>query len=398
MSLPNVKINIERSGLGGVAITNDNVMGLCLTGVAVADKLSLDTPYSIYSVDDLADLGITAIGDNSFAYKQVKEFYDEAPLGAKLWIILSASTVKISDMVDKSQAGCQAKKLQQAAQGEIRVIGACWKPASGYYAPETPPTILDGLDAKTWMAVTNADALASDLISEITPVTFLIQAIGYTGVADDLRALTGMTNARVGIVLAGTASDGVASVGLVLGRLAKIPVQRKISRVKDGALNTLYGYLTDNTSIEEAGGDIGTIHDKGYIILRKFPTKSGYYFNGDHTCAAATDDLHTIANNRVINKATIITYNTYVEEVDEEIEVTEDGNLDPGMIAYLQAKIENAINLNMAGEISNFEAYIDPAQNILSVPRLNIVLRITPVGYMSEIIVSLGFKNPSLKN
>lgn len=393
MSLPNVTINIERSGLGGVALTNDMIAGMVLTGVEVTGILELGTGYVIYSTDDLVDLGITSADDdeNAFAYKHIKEFFDEAPSGAKLYLYFVPDSYTLSDLVNKALPECPAKKLQEYAQGEIRIMTVAWN------APEeVEPTLLDGLDQEVFSAALNANDLAEDMISEITPCVFIIPGMGYTGIAAELRDLTGMSNARSAIVLGCTADDKVAAVGLVLGRLAAIPVQRKISRVKDGAVNTLYGYLTDGTSIKDAAGDLGGMHDKGYIVLRQFPTKSGYYFNGDHTCTPVSDDLHTISNNRVINKAVVITYNTYVEEVDEEIEVTDKGTLDPAMIAYLQAKIENAINLNMNGEISNFEAYIDPAQNILSVPRLNIVLRITPVGYLSQINVYLGFKNPAL--
>ena len=43
-------------------------------------------------------------------------------------------------------------------------------------------------------------------------------------------------------------------------------------------------------------------------------------------------------------------------------------------------------------EISNVNCFIDPAQNILSTNQLNVVLKITPVGYASDIEISLGFQ------
>ena len=266
MSLPNVTINIERSGLGGVAITNDSIMGLCVTGVAVTDKLVLNTAYSIYSTDDLEAIGITVDGTNAFAYNQIKEFYDHAPAGAKLWIIVCADTVTIADMVDKAIIGCQTKKMQLAAQGEIRVIGCSWKPASGYTA-----TALDGLDSLVVEAIGNADSLASDLVANITPAVFLLGATQTLTVAS-LKNLTTMTNPRVGVVISATEGTYHASVGLALGRLAAIPVQRKISRVKNGALNVLKGWLTNGETVEANESALNGIHDKGYIFFRKFPT------------------------------------------------------------------------------------------------------------------------------
>ncbi len=391
MPLPNVTINIERNGLGGVALTVDGIMGICLTGVAVSGKLELNTAYPIYTLDEAVALGILKTGDNAAAYKQIQEFYNEAGSGRKLWIIVSPDTIIIDKKVDKSENVCPAKILAESAQGEIKVMGVTWKPAAGYTG-----TTLDGLDSKVYAAVLAADSLAKDFVAQIMPFSVLLEGVGFTGVGSNLRDLLGMTSERAGIVLAATEENGQGAVGMTLGRLARIPVQRKISRVKDGALPTLYGYLTDGDSIDTRLSDLDTMHDKGFIVLRKFPTRSGYYFNQDTTCAPVSNDLHTISHLRVIDKALVITYNTYVEEIDEEVKVNADGTLDAAMIAYLQAKIERAVGLNMVGEISAFEAYIDPKQNILSVPRLNVVLRITPVGYMSQIIVSLGFKNPAL--
>ncbi len=390
MPLPNVIINIERNGLGGVALTVDGIMGLCLTGVPIDNTLELNKPYAIYTLDGAKALGIT-IDENPVAYKQIKEFYDEAGTNRKLWIILCEESVTIEDMVDKSLDACPAKILAEAAQGEIKVMGCSWMPAQVY-----EPTILDGLDAKVYAAVLKADSLAKDFVAQIMPFSFLLEGIGFTGTASDLRDLLGMTSERAGIVMAATEDNGQGAIGMTIGRLARIPVQRKISRVKDGALPTLYGYLTDGDPVDTRQGELDTMHDRGFIVFRKFPTRSGYYFNQDTTCAPVSNDLHTISHLRVIDKALVITYNTYVEELDEEVKIGKDGTLDPSMIAYLQAKIERNVGLNMVGEISNFEAYIDPSQNILSVPRLNIVLRITPVGYLSEIVVSLGFKNPAL--
>ena len=108
------------------------------------------------------------------------------------------------------------------------------------------------------------------------------------------------------------------------------------------------------------------LSDKGYIVYREFPTKSGYFYSGDPTAIADTDDLNTIARNRIIDKAIKIAYSTYVEELDDDVEVTEAGLLDPALVTYLQQKIISQATANFKGEISNFRCVIDANQNILS--------------------------------
>jgi len=146
--------------------------------------------------------------------------------------------------------------------------------------------------------------------------------------------------------------------------------------------------------VEYRDGDLNTLHDKGYIVYRTFQGKSGYFYSGDPTATGATDDLNTISRNRIIDKVLKITYNTYIEEVDDEVPITDDGKIEPAVCASLQEKVERQVRGNTVGEVSQFSAYIDPNQNILSGAPVEVVLDILPVGYLSNIRVSLGFINP----
>jgi hypothetical protein len=105
-----------------------------------------------------------------------------------------------------------------------------------------------------------------------------------------------------------------------------------------------------------------------------------------------------LARGRVIDKAHILAYTTFVQVVDDEVPVNADGTLDAGFCKWLSQQIVNQVNNTMTAnkEISNISCYIDPAQNILSTNLLNVVLSITPVGYATDIVVSLGFSNPAL--
>lgn len=195
--------------------------------------------------------------------------------------------------------------------------------------------------------------------------------------------------------MASSANDGSASVGLLLGRFAKNPVQRKPSRVRDGAVNIIDAYV--GSAKVEAHSGIALMHDKGYIVMRTFPGKTGYFFSGDPTAAATTDDYSQLARGRVIDKAHVLAYLTYLEELDEEIAINADGTLEIGMVKYLEKKVEDQINGSMTanGEISGVSCFINPNQNILSNNKLNVTLNIAPVGYASAIEVLLGFENPN---
>lgn len=383
--LPNVEIELVRDGLGLVAETNDNTCGIILSGVAVADTLALNKPYAIYSSDGAKALGITPTGDNATAYRHISEFYAVAGSGAKLWILVVPGTAKLSELVDSDLDVCPAKKLLNRAGGEIVALGLT-------STAEVVDSI-DGLDSEVYTAMTKAQILADEYQKKIMPFVSIIEGRKFTGDADSLRDLKTESRYRNAICLCSTQTDGSASVGLVLGRIAALPVQRKISRVKNGSLPIDYGYLSDGLIVNEDREDLGTIHGKRFIIFRKFPNKSGFYFNGDFTATSATDDLNIIARIRTIDKATKIAYNTYVEELDDDVDVNDDGTLNASVAAYLKERIETQVNGAMAGEISNFVATIDTSVDVLAGNAQKIYLDITPKGYLSAIRVVLGFRN-----
>ncbi len=383
MILPNVSIELVRNGLGLVAESNDNTCGIIVTGVAVADKLELGKPYAIYSIDGAKALGIEAEGVNAHAYRHISEFYAVAGSGAKLWIIVMATTTKLSDMVDMEKTPCAAKMLLNKAAGEIVALGITTQTDGA--------ATVDGLDSEVYTAMLKGQLLADEYVKQIMPFVCLIEGRKMTD-ADSLRSLKTETKYRQAIVLASTMDDGSASVGLVLGQIAALPVQRKISRVKNGSLPIEAGYLTDGIAIDERE-DLNTIHDKRFVIFRKFPNRSGFFFNGDMTATSETDDLNIIARIRTIDKAMKIAYNTYVEEIDDDVEVNSDGTLHPSVAAYLKEKIETQVNGSMQGEMSSFKATVDTSIDILSGADQVIYLDIIPRGYLTNIRVVLGFKN-----
>lgn len=386
MGLTNVNITVNRKGLGLVAFTQDGIVGMCLSGQAIADKLELNTPYSVFSLEDVGKLGILEMGENEKAYKQVKEFYDEAGEGAKLWLMVSDENLKMSEKIG-SQANSPARILLDKANGEIGILAFV-------RGATTAIASVDGLDGDVWESINNAQMLAENYQGKMMPFCAIIDGLGFTGDADVVKDLHTMSNHKVSVVLSASKDDKIASVGQFLGRLAKNPVQRKVSRVKDGELTNLYGFLTDGATVDDRMEAMGVLHDKGYIVYRKFANKTGYYFSGDPTATENTDDLNCIARNRIIDKITKIAYNTYVTELDDDVEVTENGTLQPAVCAYLKTKIEQQVEVNTQDEISSFVAIIDSEQNLLSGLPLQIELQIIPKGYLASISVQLGFTNP----
>lgn len=395
--LPRVKINFANGALGSVVPSADCVAGLLATAVAVSDTFVLGNAYLLHKLADLASLDVTAT-NNACLYKHVQEFYDEAGEGAELWIMGVPNTVKPSEMADKDNALVPyAKNLIQLANGRLRFLGIAYEPAANYEA-----TITDGLDADIWAAALKAQALSEWATDSLyAPLFVILAGRGFTNAnIPSLKDLTTFNYNRVGILIGDTVTESEsAAVGLLMGRIAACPVHRHIGRVKDGALSILKAYVGDK---DPSIANVETIHNKGYISFRTFTGKSGYFFTDDCLATAVSDDYRSIARRRTIDKAFRIIYQTMLENVNDEIPITDEGYLVPSMVKSWESEIIASISIEMTanGELgvdtsnpddTGVKAYINPEQKVASTSKINVVAQVKPYGYAKYIDVELGF-------
>lgn len=399
--LPSVTINFANGAIGGSAAMDDGCTGLVCTAEAVtgANKFKLDTNYLITSLKELEALGITALstGPNANVYKCVSEFYAEAPKGTKLYLRGSDQT-NVSKLLSINQD--YTWPLLEYAQGAIRTLMAVTTDDVGY-----TPDVDHGIDTVVYDALECAQAIAEAATDELmAPLLVLLEGRHYSGTPADLRDLHEQKHNRVAVVIGDIDPDTVgAAVGLVAGRLARIPVQRSIARVKDGAMKATRMYI--GTVVAE-NGHPDLIHEKGFICPRTFTGKGGYFWSDDTLATAATDDYCLIPRRRTVDKAARIAYLAMLEQVSDEIALTADGKIAPAVCKNMETVMESAIINRMTneGNLGNdpddpndtgVVAYVDPEQNIVATSRLQASLRLRPYGYAKYIEVDLGFQTLS---
>jgi len=393
------KVNIfETNGALGTPQSNkDGVVGLIGSAVVVADKFALGDVLELYSKEDAEALGIDEAydSDNSVGlWHHVRDFYEEAGAGVKLFLMPVATTVTLSEMADKDLE--YATTLVAQTKGEVRIIGLC---KSGASLASTK-----GFDDDAYAAIAKAKALSDALFLEHRTVSFIIEGKGYAGNAgnlEDLRASDGPNANRVSVYLGqGDLGGASANIGLLLGRLAAIPVQSNVGRVKDGELAVMELNLSDGTSV--ANIDLVTleaINNKGYIVPRYYDNKPGFYFFDDPTCCPITDDYAWIHRGRPMDKAHRLTNGVFVDELLDDINIDPDtGQMEASVAKYFQRQCEKTIQTNMMGssrkEISSVKLLVDPAQNVLSTSKVIAKLRIVPKGMTREFEIEIGYSNP----
>lgn len=392
MQLPRVKIQFLNGQLGTVGESPDGLMALICGASVVSGKLELNTVYPVTSMDDLAALGVTE-ANNATLYKQVKEFYDEAESGTKLILYPVSANTKATLLCDyTNMAEGFARDLITRQNGALRGIGV-----AGINTGSTSVSN-DGLDSDVFTALPKAQQLAEWATSELYAPLFLVLEGRNYDASKELKDLTGEKYNRVAVVISDTVSDSKgACVGTLLGRIASIPVQRNIGRVKNGSLFPLEMYV-GTKKIEESGSTISAIFEKGYIVPRKHVGRTGYYFSDDQMACDPTDDYAHLTNRRVIDKAYRICYDTMLDELLDEIDLNEDGTMQHAVVKSWQQTLENAINRKMTanGELSatdgeGCKVYINEKQNVVSTSRIELNLKVRPHGYARYIDVNIGF-------
>jgi len=394
MPLPRIKIQYLNGQLGTVEENSDGLLALVIGAVAVASTFALDTPYTITSMDDLAALGITA-ANNAILYQRVSEFYDEADEGTKLILYGVSPAVTMTELCDYTEtAAGYIRNLIEKENGALKGI------AIANVNTATAEESADGIDPDVLTALPKAQQLAEWAATELyAPLFVILEGRNYDA-SKTLKDLSQESYNRCAVLLGDTTSGSKgASVGILLGRIASIPVQRNIGRVKDGVLSPALMYIgTDK--IDESSTLVASIYDKGYITPRKYAGRTGYYYTDDRMACEDTDDYAHLASRRVIDKAYRIVYDTMLDMLLDELEVNEDGTLQAAVVKSWQQTVVNAVNTQMTadGELSagsdgdGCVCYIDEKQNVVSTSEIAVTLKVRPMGYARYIDVLLGFQ------
>ncbi len=385
-----VNISLANGQLGATVQTDDGIVGLIATGGI--DGYTLGDPLLITSMANAGTQGVTVAG-SPFLYRILKDFYSVAGSGAQIYVLPVANTVTLAMM----DGDAYAVKLLNYAGGKIKVLAFMTDDTAVYIGMVT---VTHGLNADVATLLNNMEVVASSYQAAQKPFRYIIGGTSYSGVPGDLvDLLAGTTNSRGAVFLGDTGTTpgdarDQAAIGLLMGRIASIPVEEKISRLKTGPLPNLLAYtgpysITDPAHVE----DCAVIAGRGYITWAIYPGVAGIFFSGDATASATDNDYHFLARGRVMDKAQIITYAALIKEVDDKVPTVAGGKPNPGYLKYIEQKAIGALDTNMTdkGEIVEAACTINPDQNITATGRLAVKAQVRPYGYAEFLDVELGF-------
>ena len=385
--LPRIKINYLSGQLGTVGTSPDGLVAIVAGATAVASTFELGISYKLRKLSELTALGVTEENNPTLVHF-VRDFYRQAEEGTEVVVCGVDPAKTMTELLAKEEGA--VRKLIERHSGALRAIFLSSSAGDSEEATE-------GLSPDVYTALPEAQVLADWATSELyAPLFIVIDGRGYTG--KNLRDLSKQSYNRVGVLVGSTKQeDKGASLGILAGRIASIPVQRNAGRVRDGALKPETFYLAGKP-IEEVQSEIIELYEKRYITFRRYVGRTGYFIADDNLATSPTDDYAQIANRRVIDKAYRLCYDSLLDLMLDELELNEDGTLQAPIIKAWEQKVEDAINRSMtaSGELSSEDGegcrcVIDPKQNVVATSKIELALKVRPHGYARYIDVALGF-------
>lgn len=190
-----------------------------------------------------------------------------------------------------------------------------------------------------------------------------------------------------------TTKNAVSCIGVWLGHVSAAAVHESISWVKKFPSGISLPAFSDGTlvrSVDKAW--LEKLDTARYLFLTPIVGVSGSYWNDSHNMDAAISDYNAIELVRTMDKACrgIRTYLT--PELGGNVYIDANtGKLQSYTVAYLETVANKALeDMEKAGELSGYEAKIDPEQDVLSTT-VEVVIKNVSVGVIRKMKVKIGY-------
>ncbi|WP_308004459.1 DUF2586 family protein [uncultured Chryseobacterium sp.] len=383
-----VKFVRENGGLNRLLSGEDHISGLVVIGEATIES------QFVLSVEELTEKGIT-VDQTPVMYYQINEFFRINP-GAKLYV---------KGVLTSDGTYTEVKQLQNFAEGKLRRVAVCDFKRS-----------ITTLSA----AVAGLNNAAKDLRTLNIPVSTFLSVKVTTQDMANLPDLHTLNAENVSVVLGqdmgglghylSEENPSLSAIGTVLGASSKARVHESIAWVeKQNLVSTAYskplsvdadftremdvlGFCDGSLLSSYTPQKIQAINDKGYIFGVKYAGQAGSYFNDSFTATEMNSDFAYIENNTTVDKAIREINRVLIPKISSPVYIDPDtGSLENSSVASLEALCDDVLDQMVRdGEISGYKVYINPAQQILRDSKLEVVLKIVPVGTLREITVKIG--------
>lgn len=388
-----VSVNYVPGKIARPLSNDDHISGIVFVDQAIPSGYIEDVNTGFSNVKRYTNLeqaeedGITEDDAlTALMWYHISEFFRVAP-GATLYVM-------VIETLDDTE---YVKFIQEQAEGNIRQV-----------------LVHGSVKYGNTMAaeVTSLQEQADELDSMYMPLHVFLEPGGETlGIpgstfydlslfeAPNVSVLFGQDGAAVGNELFAALTESVGFGGAALGQTAKSAVHESIGWVQKGNISEGASGELDEPAFPN--GDllknkfphIETFDDYRHILLQKHRGIAGTYINYGYNCVEEAADLNSVERVRVVNKIKRVVRTALLPSLNSPAYVNPaNGNLSAATIAYFEATASTPLNqMVAAGELSGFEVYIDPTQDVITTNGIIIQINLVPVGTAKNITVLLSY-------
>ncbi len=142
-----------------------------------------------------------------------------------------------------------------------------------------------------------------------------------------------------------------------------------------------------------------TLDGGRFLTLRTYQGLPGYYVTRGVSMASEVSDFANLANGRVMDLACAVARSGLLRYVNSEVRVDPaTGYIDEGEALRIEAAVNAQLNaaLVATGQASATSVTLSRTTNILSTSTEPVTVRVTPLGYLRALEMTIGFINPAL--
>ena len=388
MALNDITFIKGQGGLGRPLAGEDHISGYVqyyTNGNLPSGFSSSDRLKQVFSLQEAEQLGIASgSATTGITHYHVGEYFRTQPKG-NLYIGLFDSTAIDYSVIET---------VQNFANGKIRQIAVYDQIAFATANVQTLQTSATALEVahKPLAVLYAADFQGVANITALTDLTTLASPNVTVVVAED--------GAAVGGALAISETQSITTIGATLGAVSLSNVHENIGWVSkfpmsNGTELDVPAFAVGAAAVlvsTHSDAALDALRTKGYSFMRKHVGNANTFHVDSFTSTAVTSDYSTIENNRTIDKATRGVRSFVLPNLNSPLTINEDGTLAEETIAIFKSDAESPLEqMEIDGEISQFEVLIDPDQNVLSTSKVVITIKIIPRGVARFIEINIGF-------
>lgn len=369
MAKTGIYTTLGDTAFGANAVSDGVAMLICPATAQTGTgglAFELDTAYMVASYKEATNMGLTEEVNPNLLFN-VREFFEKAGNGAKLWIVgytptAAGLTVFITDLLEEIIQSTVVANFDNRP----RMLGFVGETDFITTSETTDPLVPEYIQTTAKAIQTMLENLFTESFRMVAILDGMMMNCAVEGGIVDEQLATRLLNLatleapRVAVLETTSTAGQSASVGQALGILSGVSIATSIGDMTLGSVDQNQYFLDANagTLINTPVAKVNrvkceTLGTNQYLFTRTRPQKSGVYFNDGATCNDPANALSTIEYVRVGNAVCDTVEGFFVDLINTIVGSTTAGEVDP---AYKAAMLDDLYDRYLLPRIRRGEA------------------------------------------